>query len=297
MSPAPERRTLKDMQAGTFAPVARRDAERTKPEDEPKPPPPAEVTLKRRGKEMNLPLDKAIDLAQQGWDYNEKLQALNDERRALEADKRGYQQYQALSGRLEDPITARAVGLALEDPRRFLEASQGGSSGNDESEGGEGNGGAGVDSGLREELAQLRAQIAELSPAVRETAQERARSQVEKSIAREAESYPFLRENRERTQYVTDKVLNRLSLTGDLSDLQGVFAEEVDSLKSLFEKDMQGKLDRQNDRETLRTRPPQAGVNTATPAERLGKDDLMRGSGKLLDRLTRAAADHGFPTD
>lgn len=71
----------------------------TKGADDAKPAaPPAQggpqvVTLNYRGRPVELTLDRVVELAQQGFDYSEKMRAMNAEKATLEQDKAGYEGY------------------------------------------------------------------------------------------------------------------------------------------------------------------------------------------------------------
>lgn len=94
------------------------------------------VTLKRDGKEVSVPLSKAIELAQMGHDYTQKTQALAEERKAFEAQRsevtalreREHQALESAEGRLralneflESQIgTPPSIELAQRDPAGYL---------------------------------------------------------------------------------------------------------------------------------------------------------------------------------
>lgn len=85
------------------------------------PPPPTELVLKRHGKELKVPVEKAVELAQKGLDYDKRMEDLNRQRAALGSDTEQYQNFQTLKQRLaENPKLAKAVQLALEDPDAVL---------------------------------------------------------------------------------------------------------------------------------------------------------------------------------
>jgi hypothetical protein len=55
--------------------------------DEVQPEPSDDLELTHEGKKLRIPKEQAIELAQQGYDYTKKTQAIAEERRALEAEK------------------------------------------------------------------------------------------------------------------------------------------------------------------------------------------------------------------
>lgn len=54
-----------------------------------------ELTLKYKGQDMTLPEDQVVKLAQQGWDYTQKTQALAEQQRQLQASQAQLQQQQS----------------------------------------------------------------------------------------------------------------------------------------------------------------------------------------------------------
>jgi len=108
---------LKSSGFGTDEPPPEGEPEKTDPEPEPEPAPVAEKPpattkkLKWQGQEMELPEEEVISLAQKGFDYQKKTQALAEKERSLAPVEGIYRQLQT------DPQFARHIVDYLQGPR------------------------------------------------------------------------------------------------------------------------------------------------------------------------------------
>ncbi len=74
------------------------------------------VTINHKGKSITVPMDRVVALASKGFDYEQKMGAVKEERAQVQADSSGFQAYQDYkSYMVSNPGIAQLVGQVLED--------------------------------------------------------------------------------------------------------------------------------------------------------------------------------------
>jgi hypothetical protein len=95
--------------------------------------PPVELTLKRHGREIKVPTDKAVELAQKGFDYEVRAAELAQKEAVLKGDQVAYSEYQQLKTSIENnPKLKQAFLLAMQNPDQVIGAINHGSVASDD---------------------------------------------------------------------------------------------------------------------------------------------------------------------
>lgn len=249
---------------------------------------PSELNLKRHGKEHKVPLDKAVDLAQKGLDYEMRLTELRQREEGLKADQRAYDEYKRLRDYLSaNPAAKQAVAFAIENPDRVVEITKKRTErrevdlDDDDDE-----------PTPREDprVGQLEAELASLKERLNTRDKSEAKSRVEKSIRAELESYPWL--SKAERELAFKQVSLQMAQTPDES-LSAVAAMVASDFKDAWEEKSKANLERQKRTNEFRTERPSRGLPpTVGKPEKLTKEAWRNGT--LVKEGMRIAREMGF---
>lgn len=259
---------------------------------------PAELELTRHGKKVKLPLAKAIELAQQGFDYTEKSTELKAERDALRADAKRYEEYQVLRDHLDsDPNAAKAVAQALADPNAVLNPRpQPKGKQDDDYDFGDDEGGkpAGPvrDIEAHTEIQGLKAQVAALLKDNRKRNETEGRSAADSLVTSEIASYPWL--VGKAAENAKSRIVAELERDPTQSP-SAVTALVANEIRELLEEDQERRRVASEPRKKLRMEPPGRGIPLPIPPKKMDKKSLTDGT--MLAAVKDAARHFGIPVD
>ena len=230
-----------------------------------------DVTLIRHGKEHVVTAEKAIELAQMGFDYSQKMADLKGEREAISAEKTSFEGFKQLRAHLEaNPAAKKAVQYAIEQSDLVIQAVEGGAdalSEDWESPGEEDMSNRKLQS-LETGLAQVTAKL-EASERFAQDAQKMA--EVETQLS----SYPWL-EGKAADLARTHAQAIMAAEPGE-SPMAAV-ARAAGQIREAIELKQTKQLEDTTHRQSLKTQDPSAGTPAATPAKEFKKDDLFNGN-------------------
>lgn len=251
--------------------------------------PPVELTLKRHGKEIKVPTEKAVELAQKGLDYEVRTAELAQKEATLKGDAAAYGEYQQLKSSIErDPKLKQAFLLAMQNPDAVLSASK-----NQASADGEGDEHAqstqkpSGDPALAAEFAELKSKFEK-----RELVEQK--NQLENVLQSELSQYPWLTSpdgslNRAGKAAFKTAVLS-MAHSGDAPTAAAAVAanEQREVLEEIQKRD----LTRGNVSESARQAQMRGAVSSSTPPPKLDKKSF--GDGTLLNAAMDRARKRGL---
>lgn len=248
---------------------------------------PTELTLKRHGKEHRVPVDKAVDLAQKGLDYESRLTELKAREESLKGDERSYNEYKRLRDYLgSNPAAKQAVAFAIENPDKVVKlTSARAESADDEVEDDEP-----APRGKDPRVEQLEAELASVKERLNTRDKSEAQARVETGIKRELESYPWLTERQKNLAFKQVALTMAQNPTESVTAVAALVASEF---KDAWEEKAKADLTRQERNNQFRTERPSRGLPpTVGKPQKLTKEAWRDGS--LLKEGMRIAREMGF---
>jgi hypothetical protein len=241
--------------------------------------PPVELTLKRHGREIKVPTEKAVELAQKGLDYEVRTAELSKKEAMLRDDAAAYGEYQQLKTSLESNAKLKqAFLMAMQNPDAVLGATQR----QQESYGGDDDAGnqlaakqanPAADPNLLVEVANLKAKLEQ-----REMTE--AKSRIEGDVRSEITQYPWL--------VNSDGSLNKagqaaykaaiLTMAHSSETTSAAAALAANEQREILEEIQKQGLRRSDMAEMARQAPMRGGVTSATPPQNLNKKSFDDGS-------------------
>lgn len=238
--------------------------------------PAVELTLKRHGREIRVPTEKAVELAQKGLDYEVRTAELAKRESALKDDAAAYQEYQQLRSSLEQNSKLKQAFLAaMQNPDAVLSATQRGHDMQRGDEGGEFEAKPATpaaDPNLLAELAALKAKVEN-----REVAE--AKSRIEGDVRSEIAQYPWLVNgdgslNKAGQAAYKAAILTMAHSNEPISAAAAVAANEQ---REILEEVQKQGLRRGDLADMARHSPMRGGITSATPAVKLDKKSFDNG--------------------
>lgn len=235
---------------------------------------PKTVTVLRRGRKVDLPYSKVVEMASKGFELSERAQQMEERERALRTNESSYEQFKQLQTALRaNPKLATALDLATKDPDRFL--SGGASSEDPFDDDDEGGARPKVTPAVQRELTELRQRLEELSGRERQRSAETSRDRLERRIDKSLGEHPWL-QGRRRAQ--AEKLVLAELMSGGGGDVDEVVGMVAAEIREADNEEAQRRLNQDDERKQLRTSRPELAIPGLTPKERLGKEDLKNGN-------------------
>jgi hypothetical protein len=243
--------------------------------------------LKRHGKEHEVPLPKAIDLAQKGLDYEIRMSELKTKEEALAQDGKRYEDYKRLRQHLEsNPQVAKAVAMALDQPDAVLQrATQ--RKAEPQADDDEVAEAPAPQPSL--ELNQLQRELAEVRGKLAERDSREQSQAVEQRIKKEIADYPWLTGKQADLAYRQAVAFLRDNPRDSLESAVSVVASEF---KEAMEERQKDSLAKSRSRESFRTESPSRGSPVATTPPKMDKGSFN--NGKLHQAAMDAARQFGL---
>lgn len=229
--------------------------------------------LKRHGKEHEVPLPKAIDLAQKGLDYEIRLTELKAKEDALAQDGKRYEDYKRLRQHLEsNPQVAKAVAMALDQPEAVLQRANQRKAepadADDES----------TETPApqpNQDLTQLQRELAEVRQQLANRESREQTQAVEQRIKKEIADYPWLTGKQADLAYRQAVAYLRDNPRDSLESAVSIVASDF---KEAMEERQKASLDKSRSREPFRTEPPSRGTPVATTPPKMDKNSFNNGA-------------------
>lgn len=247
------------------------------------------LKLKRHGKEQEVPLPKAIDLAQKGMDYEIRMGELKAKEEALAQDGKRYEDYKRLRAHLEsNPNVAKAVAMALDQPdnvlRKATRQSETRATEVDDDEPTEV-----AAPQATEELKAVQRELAEVRAHLKAQRDQEVISGIDTRIKTEIADYPWL--SGKQADLARRQVKAHL-LEHPNDSVESAASIVASEFKDAMEEKQKASLDKSRSRESFRTEPPHRGSPVTTPPAKMDKTSWN--SGKLHTAALDAARQFGL---
>lgn len=251
--------------------------------------PPVELTLKRHGKELKVPTEKAVELAQKGLDYEVRTAELAKREAQLKGDEAAYNEYKQLRSSLEsDPKLKQAFLRAMQDPDSVIGSKPAAGEGDDgETDSGAAKATQQPDRAVLAELAELKGKVER-----REIAEQR--NQLETNLQNELSQYPWLVES--------DGSLNRagkaafktavLSMAHTSEPIPAVAATVANEQREVIEEMQKAGLQKADAASRMRMTSMRGAQVSATPPLKLDKNSIS--SGEVMKLALQRARERGI---
>ncbi len=236
---------------------------------------PANLTLDRHGKKIEVPVEQAKALAQKGLDYETKMAELSQQRQALQAEAARLEDYQELRAKLNsNPELKRAFLATLKDPQMVLRALDGtGAAATD--------GGQPAAAGDNGQFAQVMDKISRVEQQIEARDARDNAAAIQAAIQGELVKYPWLKG--------ADGGVSGLGALAQRSVIAHLHANRGDSIAAAvavvadeyrvaMENDAAAKLERQKQTDRLQTGGLVGGIPIPTMTEKPTKKSFEDGS-------------------
>jgi hypothetical protein len=251
--------------------------------------PPLEIEITRHGQKRKIPIEKAVELASKGLDYELRTVELKAREKALAEDEAAYAEFRRLRGAIASSPAARAaLEAAINDPERVVSALEkgkpraadapGDTADDDESSP------ADKPSRVAPELAQ---RLEGVERRLDSFAIKEKRSELETRVERELKAYPWLDGNLKRMAF--QQVAVALSQGDGSQTVESVVAEVANEFREAIEDLDKRRIEssEQKRRMTLselRGQPLASGVKSHT-LESMKRGDLRKDAVEAYQRL------------
>lgn len=245
---------------------------------------PSELVIRRHGKDLKIPYDRALKLVEQGLELDSVREKLEEERRSLAGDSQGYAEYQRLQALLQaNPQMYEAVKLAMRDPNRVLNPPKSRDIDDDDD--------ASIDTPkvaskptMDPQAAVLKQKVTELEARLAQRDAKDAERDLMREVDEQLGDYSWLTGKQQAA--ARRSALNAIvNSSGRMTPTEAV-ATAASEIKELLEDKLTSKVKTHERRQELGTVPPDLGIPGLTPETKFTEADLK--SGKVLSMATKA---------
>jgi hypothetical protein len=233
---------------------------------------PQELVIRHNGKDVRIPIDRAKELVQKGYNYDSRMAEVNQRAKHLDS----YERF--MSDMDKSPTLKEAVFRATQNPDLVLRALNGAAAPTPPA----GDEGAAQGEGQPAQNRQpdpLASQLQQLTGIVEEVRGHIAQREVNEALEREISKHPWVAGSPSAQKFVRDHVRTQIEADPrNASSVDRLVFEAASNVRDVVAEQNERRLAEAQDRQNLRTTNPGRGQSTLTPAPKLTSKSLDDGT-------------------
>jgi len=258
---------------------------------------PETLTIKHSTGDKVIPLEKALELAGRGLDYDVRERGLSEREQRVAQQEQALPEFGRLKQQLEgSPRGVDALRLVIEDAAGVVAAYERAQSGDDSEDGGDPGDPSARQPKSSAELEGLRREMGELKSTISDMSNSSRSDKVRTAATEVLSQYPWLKDKSTGGLNVAGAaaykdMLSRIQQDGNVS-FEVAAAASATEMKKILEMNDGASVTRQQEREVLSLSDLSKATAALSQDKPLTKEDL--GSGRLTDMALKVAKSMGF---